>query len=542
MPHTYADLLELLETATIITADSDTNWAATSSLATGNPPSAGVLPTVDISEVGDLIEADDDPHRLARVNLERYATRLGVDGQPAGRTLRYWRDEWYVWKGCWYQKITEREFRAKLTGSIREEFVRLYRQAAAMADDKSSDDNGPQEVKKVNGGLVSNVMQATSSMVCVSSAAEPGTWMPTKERKNWISLANGILDIDAVLAGGEMADCLRPNSPEWFSPVSVPYVFDPLARCPVFDAFLEHNLEMDPERIKLLQEWAGYLLLPNTDEQKFMILVGEGRNGKSVFIAALTAMLGRENVSNVPLESFGHRFALTGTLGMLLNACTDCSEIEKAAEGVFKSFASGDRMFFDRKGISGLTCEPTARVMLAANELPRIADRSQGIWRRMLLVPWKIEIEKERRIRGMDKVSFWNESGELPGVLNWAIEGLARLRVQRGFTESAEMEKAKTEHMENSNPARKFLQEHCEEESSTAIRSSGLYEMYSKWATKNGYHPLSNHVFGREVHRVFRNSAKKQKSDGGQKIWVNEGIKFSVDEICGQQVDEYKLF
>lgn len=530
-PHTYAELLDLVDAAEVVT---ETTPAPLASSALDSPLSA-----LDSS---DLIEADDDPHRLARVNLARYATRLGVDGKPAGRTLRYWRDEWYVWKGLHYQRITIQEFRAKLTGSVREEFERLARQAAAMAEKKSSDDSGQPEVKKVHTVLISNVMQATSGMVCLSSAVEPGTWLVDKSRKNWISLANGILDIDALLAGGEMADCLKPNSPDWFSFVSLPYAFDRAARCPRFDAFLEKNLELDPERIKLLQEWAGYLLTPDTSEQKFMLLEGEGKNGKSVFLAALTAMLGRENVSNVPLENFGHRFALTGTLGKLLNACTDCSEIEKAAEGVFKSFTSGDRMFFDRKGISGLTCEPTARVMLAANQRPRVNDRSQGVWRRMLLVPWRVQIDRSQRVGGMDTVAFWQRHGELPGILNWAIAGLARLRAQGGFTESEVMQQAIQDYQEEMNPARAFLLANFETNQGTSLESPDIYKFYRKWCEENGHHPLSSGIFGKEVRRVFPTAERHQKTQSGNKTWCWKGIKFSQDEICGESTSGYTLF
>jgi P4 family phage/plasmid primase-like protien len=332
-------------------------------------------------------------------------------------------------------------------------------------------------------------------------------------------MANGIVDIDALVAGQD--DYILPNSPSWFSMVSLPYAFDAEAICPRWEAFLEHNLEMDPERIKVLQEWAGYLLMPDTGEQRFLINVGEGANGKSVLTSALSAMLGEENVSNVPLEVWGDRFSRTDTLGKLLNAAGDCGEIDKAAEGYIKSFTSGDRMFFDRKGVSGLNCRPTARLMISCNNLPRFSDRSDGIWRRMLLIPWRVQIDKLRRIKGMDKTDWWQDSGELPGIFNWAIAGLHRLRSQKAFSESAVMEVALSEYKSDSNPARAFLVDTCEEaDINSKISCKDLYESYCGWCRQKGHnYPLSDMQFGKEVKRSFPKVKRERETVGGVRTW-----------------------
>ena len=474
------------------------------------------LPTAEAIAVklpGEVNEAEDDPHRLARVNLENYATRTD------GRTIVFWRDEWYTWKRNRYKKITDKELRAKLTCSIKEEYDRLNLIAVEGYETKRSEggkddeDGKPPEARKVTCQIVGSVLQATSSMVVLSSDIEPGTWIPTKNQRSYVSMFNGIVDTDALMK--EEEECLIPNSPQWFSMASLPYDFDPDATCPRFESILDHNLELDPERIKILQEWAGYLLLPDTGEQRFLINEGEGANGKSVFTAAMTAMLGEENVSNVPLEIFGDRFARTDTLGKLLNAAGDCGEIDKAAEGYIKSFTSGDRMFFDRKGVAGLNCRPTARLMISCNTRPRFSDRSDGVWRRMLLIPWRIKIIKAQRIKGMDKVEWWQKSGELPGIFNWAVRGLHRLRAQKDFTDSQVMDDALADYKSEVNPARQFLVETCSAgEEGSKTYSKELYEGYCKWCRQNGHnYPLSDMQFGKEVKRNFPNSEKKRDKD-----------------------------
>lgn len=489
-------------------------------------------------------EEEDDPHRLARVNLEQYAANRG------GRTLRYWRDEWYVWKDNRYLKMTEKELRAKIALAIRKEFERLnlaaieqYREWKRGPDYDARKDKGPPTIRKVSPQLVGSVLQATASMVVVASDVELGTWLPTGERRNYVSMANGILDVDQLLADADEHDVMRPNSPDWFSMASLPYEFDPDAKCPIWESFLEYNLELDPERIKLAQEWAGYLLLPDTGEQKFMILEGEGANGKSVYTAAITAMLGEENVSTVPLEVFGDRFSRTETLGKLLNAAGDCAELDKVAEGYIKSFTGGDRMYFDRKGVAGLNCRPTARLMLACNNRPRFSDRSQGIWRRVLLIPWEIEVPKEKRIKGMDKVEFWQQAGELPGILNWALVGLYRRKKQNGFTDSEKMRESVRDYQEEMNPARAFLSENTEwKAAAKGIPTADLYAVYRKWAAENGYHPLSERTFAKEVRRNFPGTKKIRTMESGRRFFYFSQISFSHEEIFGQRVKNFELF
>jgi len=531
MPHTYADLLELADIAAVVDAQLAPTTHKTMSPATAVATST---PNQEPNGSGVALEADDDPHRLARVNLERYATRTD------GRTLAYWRDEWYVWKKNAYRKISKEELRAKLSRTIKEEFDRINIEQQATAAAAGRDTGEPAVTHKVSMALVSNVLQATSGMTCISGDTEPGTWLPTKEPRRFTSMANGIVDIDAVLA--DQDDYIQPNTPQWFSLVSLPYAFDPDATCPRWRAFLEYNLAGDRKLIDVAQEWAGYLLLPTTDEQKFMILEGEGKNGKSVFIAGITAMLGVDNVSTVPLELFGDKFQLVVSLGKLLNAAGDCGDLDKAAEGTLKSFTGGDRMQFDRKGLQSICCAPTARLMLACNTLPRFADRTDGVWRRMLMIPWGVTISDGKRVKGMDKATWWQASGELPGMFLWALQGLARLRRQGGFSESETMREAIEEHKNEANPTRVFLQQNLEENNSGIIRSSELYRIYKKWIDENGYRPLSERPFGKETMRIFKNCKKIRRGSSNDRYWAYEGIQFSQDDICGERTNDARLF
>jgi P4 family phage/plasmid primase-like protien len=458
------------------------------------------------------IESEDDPHRLARENLRRYASRFD------GATIRNWRDEWYVWKKNRYRKIPPGELEAKICLSVKQQFDQLN-----IAEQANPDAERVKATRKVTQALTRNVMAATRSMVVLPSHIELGTWIDAttgaREPRPLIALQNGILDLEQLLGG--IDDPLVEHSPQWFSTTCLPYAFNPDATCPRWDEFLLRNLEGDQDRIRLLQEWAGYLLLADTGQQKFLVLEGEGANGKSVYMAAIEAMLGSDNCSHVPLEVFGDRFSRTQSLGKLCNIASDVGELDRPAEGHLKSFTSGEKMFFDRKGIAGIDAYPTARLMLACNNRPRFSDKSEGVWRRMILVPFRVQIPRHERIQNMDKPWWWERSGELPGVLLWAIRGLYRLRQQGEFTEPQICREALADYRTENNPAKQFFDEKTEPaEKNVSVQCAELYDRYKRWCADNGFRPLSSRVFGREIYRHYPGISRKQSG----RVWHYFGI------------------
>lgn len=467
--------------------------------------------------------AIDDPFLLADANLDRYATKSD------GRTVRFWSGSFWIWKKNRYTQILDDEFRAKVTASVKEHLDEINREQIEEFEERSrlgqiEDDEKPPFVKKVTQSMISSVIGATKARVVLSGDCELNTWIPDRDRRNYISLANGILDVDALLADRD--EVLLPHSPDWFSCSHLPYEFDPEADCPKWMEFLAYNLEGDQERIDFLQEWTGYLLLPDTSRTRFLILEGDGSNGKSVYCAGVEAMLGEGNVSHVALELFSDRFAKTETLGKLLNICGDTGELDSVAEGTIKAFTGGNKMLFDRKNLSPVNAKPTARLMIACNLLPKMRDRSDGIWRRVLIVPWRIKIREEQKVLGMDEAAWWNASGELPGIFNWALVGLDRLKRNRKFTQSDIMSESGEEYRLDSNPAKRFLLDTYKLEGGSEIATSAVYDSYKKWAIANGYPPLTAATFGREVRRVFSGVERIKRGSRNDRRWCYVGLNY----------------
>lgn len=507
--HTYADLLELAAASEPV--EPGDMPAPSPATAAGSGVGGNDSDEQDSDETNGPhpIEDEKDPHRLAAIYFGK------------NPTLKFWRQEWYRYDGRRYYPIDKDEIKAEITSGVKSEFDRLNL-AEIMA--KSGSDNLP-SVAWVTRSLVSNVLGALEGMAVVPGNVEQNSWLDEDgrggSRQDFIAARNGILDINALISGAG-GDVLRPHSPRWFSTICLPFDYDPHADCPRWMTFLDKNLEQDEQRISILQEWAGYLLTPDTSFQRFLILEGQGSNGKSVYSAAITAMLGVENASHVPLECFAGRFDLTETLGKLANVVGDVGEIDKVAEGRLKSFTSGDRMFFDRKGIRGVSMVPTARLMMCCNVKPRIADRSQGVWRRMILMPFRVQIGRADRVAGMDKPDWWLEAGDLPGILNWAIAGLHRLRSQGDFTYSEVCAEAIGEYQSENNPASVFLTEGYsitnDQDAKTLCKD--LYSHYRRWAETNGFKPINSKNFGREVAASWPGIERKKVSYEGRREWA----------------------
>jgi|GEM_PF-979538 len=463
----------------------------------GNGQSNGVPPHSDHDEgppEEEVKEELEDPHRLARKYLAKTAAH------QEGYLLRYCREKFHRYVGTHWKAIPDADLRAELTHFVKEQLNEDF------AEQESSQE---QYVPKVTKELVSNVMQAITGEVYLPHDTFVGAWINGKqsEKRNYIAVLNGLLDVDAYLRKED--EVLRPHSPRWFSPVCLPYEYDPRADCSLWRGFLNRNLADDLGKIGLLRHWFGYLLLPDTSFQKFLMMVGEGANGKSVVCGVTEGLLGEQNISAVPLELFGQKFQLAPTEGKLANVIAEVGELDKIAEGQIKAFVTGDPISFEEKFKTPYRAKPTARLMLATNNPPQFSDKSDGIWRRVLLLSFTVQIPEHEQVAGMDKPNWWREHGELPGILNWSLAGLAELRAQGRFIVPEVSKRDLAKLRSDVNPTRRYLLEHYESPPSADaierdLNCREVYGHYKAWCLEHGCHAFGDGGFGKEVARIFK--------------------------------------
>jgi putative DNA primase/helicase len=368
---------------------------------------------------------------------------------------------------------------------------------------------------RVNGTIVRDTLAALKARNMVPGTFElPG--FLNGDRRDVLPVTNGLLDV----ATGE----LLPHTPEFFSTVCLPYPHDPAAaRCPILDRALALWFGGDAERNALLQEWVGYLLTRSTDAQAFLVLIGDGGGGKSAASAMVEATIGTANCSYLPWQQLSERFQMFQTLGKLLNLSDDIGEFDRSSEGVLKWFVAGKPITFERKNKDPFDAKPTARLMLSCNQPPRFSDRSDGVWRRMLLLPFDAKIAPADRVPGMDKAEWWIANANMSAVLRWALEGLQRLRAANyRFTVPARSQAVKSEIREGANPVLLFLEDNVTADAaSPPLKVGELYTAYREWCLANGFKALSSPNFSTEVKRAIPSAeGRKRKVDGSsERYW-----------------------
>ena len=467
-------------------------------------------------EIMEAFPATQDRSDFMAVELaETYLANAKLKTENECRIV-FWRGDFYIFDRTHYKKQSSADFQASVVSWMQ----------------KST------EFRKYSKkNHVANVILNIEALTKISDEVEPSTLLfeePLHAPAS-INLKNGIFNVGLYLSGEPSH--LVPHSPLFFSTICLPYPFISGASCPIWISFIQKALPDEPVR-NLVQEWFGYNLIFDSTLEKFVIFVGEGANGKTVCCVVLRSLLGEENVSAVGLESFSatRTFPIAATVGKLANVVEELSEIDKAAEGELKKFVSGALMTIERKHKNPFEVRASARLTFCTNVLPKFSDRSDGIWRRLLLIPFtnQIKNEAEQDKRLIDP-KFWEQSGELPGIFNWALEGLIRLKSRSYFEEPAICREAKASFKKDVNPAKSFLIDFCEAIPGAVILSRTIYEHYTEYTKNNGHHPLSEPTFSKEIARVFPTAEKSKNAvyRFGKRghVWYHIQLKPSTDTV-----------
>jgi P4 family phage/plasmid primase-like protien len=307
---------------------------------------------------------------------------------------------------------------------------------------------------------------------------------------NIMNLKNGLLDLSNYT--------MKDHTPEYLSTVQIPIDYNPKAGCGRFVRFVEEIMKGNQEQVRLLRQIAGYSLTTDTSFSKAFILYGFGSNGKSLFTRVLTQLVGEKNTSAVNLTNLNKQFGLAGIIGKRLNIIDEISG-NYFESNIVKGIISGERMSADIKfRPDPIEFAPSVKMVFSVNELPKINDTSNGLYRRFIIIPFEQSFPIDYTLEGQ-------LMSELTGILNWALVGLKDLREQGHFNETEKNINAlKTFKMENS-PVVEFIQMHylpvenTEEYSKYKLVIGDVYITYKNFCFDSGYKPKALSNFAREL-------------------------------------------
>lgn len=302
--------------------------------------------------------------------------------------------------------------------------------------------------------------------------------------------------------------------------------YDPAAKCPEFDNFLLQIIP-DNDTRRYVQECLGYALTGDTSEENIFFNYGTGSNGKSVLMDTVSRLMGdyavnikastllTSNENESPSEH-----GITMLHGARLVTSSEPKKGMKLSEDVIKAITNGNAKVTARRLYQEpFEFYPTHKVFFSTNHKPTVVDHTRGIWRRLRLIPFVTSIEDEDQ----DLQLSAKLEKELPGILNWLIEGCLSWQKAGRLIMSDLVKQETDEYREEMDRISEFLElTTIAGDADDRISSTWLRDQYNKWAEEQGFNVMNAHTFGAAM---IERDYKKVKSHGII-LWI--GLKEAV--------------
>jgi len=297
---------------------------------------------------------------------------------------------------------------------------------------------------------------------------------------------------------------LLPHQPEHYATSAVPYDYNPDAIPVVWNYLLSHTI---PAAAAFLQEFAGYSLTTDMSYETAVWLFGPPGSGKSTVLAGFQAMLGHRAGLLGLAETERNRFALADLPGKTLVVASEQPSAYLASTNVLNAIISGEPLQIERKYRDPVTVLPRCKIAWAMNELPRVADANSGLFRRVKVIKFPQIPGEERDPRVKRAIE-----SEGAGILNWALDGLDRLRKRGRFEVPEGVEEATTQFRESNDVPALFVAERCIKGPEYEVKASSLYAEYREWCLENGHRPQSSTTIANDWQRL---GFEKRRTSGG---------------------------
>lgn len=415
-------------------------------------------------------------------NAERLLFQYGDD-------LRYCPEHkrWYIWNGIHWRPDRGGEVLNRAKDVPRG----IYAEAASEPDENRRRALAAHATRSENRARI----EAMPALALTSERVRRGA-NEFDPDPGALGVPNGTVD----LRTGELREPRREDHITKCAGVA----FDPAARSPRWDAFLDRIMAGDAELIAFLQRVVGYLLTGLTSEQCLFLFLGSGANGKSVFLNVMQRLLG-DYARQTPAETLMVRDGRSASndIARLQGARLVCtSEVEdgqRFAESLVKQLTGQDVITGRFLYAEPFEFRPQFKIAIAGNHPPIIRGDDPAAWRRIKLVPFTVTIpEDERDPELVDKLC-----AELPGILNWALEGLRDWR-EHGLQPPEAVRAATEEYRTDMDVLRAWIDECCALDAGAWAASRELYDSYQKWARENTQWVMSRQKFGRRMKERFQ--------------------------------------
>lgn len=427
---------------------------------------------------------------------------LHMAGTPAISSLVLWQSEFFGWRGSHYIRIPRDRLRAE-----------LYDWSARQVTPDGL-------VIKPTRRLIDDLVDALKAVASVNVPSAPA-WLVDDANDSetdagthpWIAEARaaGLLPIAdyAPAAAGDLVAFrngllhlptrrLWSHSPILFNVNALDFEYDPRATAPAWLTFLRDLWGEDEESIEALRQWFGLSLTPDTTQQKMLLILGPKRSGKGTIARVWRYLVGPENMSSPTLASLGQHFGLASLIGKRLAIISDArlggrADLAAIAETMLR-VSGEDALDVPRKFLPDWNGHIGVRFVLLTNELPALLDASGALASRFVL------LRLTRSFFGHeDRQLSTRLVAELPGILNWALDGLDRLRAH-GLIQPKSAQELVNQLEALASPIKAFISERCIVEPGAWVECSVLFDEWCRWCRdQHRGHEGTVQMFGRNL-------------------------------------------
>ena len=304
---------------------------------------------------------------------------------------------------------------------------------------------------------------------------------------NYIACANGLLNIDTLE--------LEEFTPNYVCKNKIAVSYNPAATGDILDYTLDKISCNNDKLRRIIEEMIGYCLLRRNELGKSFILTGVGSNGKSTILDIIKELIGEDNISSLGMNELGTRFKTAELYGKMVNVGDDISNSYIDDNSIFKKLVTGESVNVERKGADPFDFRNTSKLIFSANEVPRINDTSQGLMRRLVIIPFNAQFKSTDDDFDPFIKDKLTTTESLQYLLNLAVAGLKRVLERRDFEKVEEVQEELHEYEKENNPLLEFIEDHKIDNEETTT----TYKRYVIWCQEGNLKPLSRIVFTRNV-------------------------------------------
>jgi putative DNA primase/helicase len=409
-----------------------------------------------------------------------------------GTPLIHYRGMFYRWIGTHYSAMEDGDIRA---------LAYLFLDSAYTLSNES-DENG--EMKTVrrrfypDDRTVNKFLDALRSIVRVSGITKAPAWLEgatddyrANNPADILPCQNGLLNLKTWQ--------LLPHTPTFLSVNSVGYDYDPKAKAPNWEKFIHEALPDDGSRKALRQEF-GYFITNDMSQQKMFAHAGEKRSGKGTIAATLKLLIGAENVVNPTMDALAQHFGLACLIDKRLAIIGDARLKGDTSDLVSRllTLSGEDDITIPRKNKEDWTGTLNIRFLINSNHAPAFTDDSGVIADRFILIRFLQSFFGREDPTLRDRLAK-----ELPGILNWALDGLRDLREQGHFTQPTNSAELMEMMKFASSPILKCIEDEFEVGEEVEDSRDAVHATYKDWCLANDHKPMSKTKFDLALNRAL---------------------------------------